>query len=252
MNLDFPVVFDDDGTEENFSGMTFSQLPEWAQDRIKDYSLTVYYYEDMTEEEVREFFRRLNNGKPLSATELTRVKAVSLPMFQHIAEHPAIQTVVSDKDKARFNHENIAFQIAGLAFMENPDFGTKAFRPWIESVSLDSEKENQIISGLDYVNDFLTYLDSEDLDAKEVKRISRKIKSRTHFVAMAYFGMLCALNDVEQEEYNTTVCNFFNCSSTTTSNEYNSTIGSGSAKAEAVTKRKNVVDSMMHDMLVNA
>lgn len=40
---DTPPVYDDDGQEDNISGMSFSQLPEWAQDRVKDYSLTIYY-----------------------------------------------------------------------------------------------------------------------------------------------------------------------------------------------------------------
>ena len=46
-------IFDDDGNMEDISGMTFSQLPEWVQDRINEYSLTIYYYEDMTEQEIR-------------------------------------------------------------------------------------------------------------------------------------------------------------------------------------------------------
>lgn len=45
---DTPPVYDDDGNMEDISGMTFSQLPEWVQDRINEYSLTIYYYEDMT------------------------------------------------------------------------------------------------------------------------------------------------------------------------------------------------------------
>ena len=57
LSADIPAVMDDEGNTEDFSGMTFDQLPEWAQDRIKDYNLTIYYYEDMTEDEVREFFQ---------------------------------------------------------------------------------------------------------------------------------------------------------------------------------------------------
>ena len=64
--------------------------PKWARDRIKDYNLTIYYYEGMRETEIREFFRRLNNGKPLSAIELTRANVPSLAIFQQLAEHKAI------------------------------------------------------------------------------------------------------------------------------------------------------------------
>ena len=47
LSIDTPVVVDDNGCVEDVSGMYFSQLPEWVQDRIRDYNLTIYYYEDM-------------------------------------------------------------------------------------------------------------------------------------------------------------------------------------------------------------
>ena len=78
LSADTPSVMNENGCVEDISGMYFSQLPEWVQDKIKDYNLTIYYYADMTEQEIREFFRRLNNGKPLSAIELTRANVPSL------------------------------------------------------------------------------------------------------------------------------------------------------------------------------
>ena len=78
---DTPTVVDDNGCVEDVSGLYFSQLPEWARDRIKDYNLTIYYYEGMTETEIREFFRRLNNGKPFFAWINTK----ALPELRRLA-----------------------------------------------------------------------------------------------------------------------------------------------------------------------
>ena len=119
---DTPPVYDDDGQEEDISGMTFEQLPERAQDRVKDYSLTIYYYEGMTDKEVKEFFRRLNNGKPLSAVELTRVNTPCLDKFQELAKHPAIQYVTTDAAKKRFTHEQIAMQVYHIVAEETRTF----------------------------------------------------------------------------------------------------------------------------------
>lgn len=85
LSLDTPPVYNEEGEQEDITGMTFENLPEWAQDKVKDYSLTIYYYENMTDGEIREFFRRLNNGKALTAVELTRVNTPSLEKFQEIA-----------------------------------------------------------------------------------------------------------------------------------------------------------------------
>ena len=125
---DTPTVVDDNGCVEDVSGLYFSQLPEWVRDRIKDYNLTIYYYEGMTETEIREFFRRLNNGKPLSAIELTRANVPSLAIFQQLAKHKAIQFVVSEAGRKRFTDEMIAMQLYQLITEESPDFSTKPFR----------------------------------------------------------------------------------------------------------------------------
>lgn len=246
LSVDFPMVYDDDGLEENFSGMYWAQLPEWAQDRIKDYNLLVYYYEDMKEEEVREFFRRLNNGKPLSAVELTRVKAVSIADFQEIAKHEAIVNATTEKGKSRFADENLVMQTYAMAYMDNLDFGTKAFRPYIQEAVVTQEQKNRILHGLDYVALCMQWLE-EQTDSKEAAKVLKKLKSRTHFVAMSYYGMLCLDAGKAQEEFNSKVFEFFNTGNNKASMSavYNETVGAGSARSEAVKRRKGVIGAMI-------
>lgn len=245
----FPIVYDEEGNTENFSGLMWENLPEWAQDRIKDYSLTVYYFEDMKEEEIREFFRRLNNGKPLSAVELTRVQATSIADFQTIAKHNAIASSVTERGKTRFTDEQYAMQVYAMAYMDNLDFGTKAFRPYIQSVIVTPEQKTRIINALDYVYNCMSWLTerAENEESKESAKVLKKIKSRTHFVAMAYYAMLCIDANRTQDEYNNKVFEFFNTgtSKATVSAIYNETIRAGSAKGEAVQRRKDVIDSMI-------
>ena len=217
---DIPVVTDDDGNVENFSGMTFSQLPEWAQDRIKDYNLTIYYYEGMTQEEIKEFFRRLNNGKPLSAIELTRVNAPCLERFQQLAKHDAIQNVVTVTGKKRFTDEMIAMQLYHMVTVENPDFSTKPFREWIREVQIDDS-------------------------IMDDKKVIKTIKARTHFISAAYFCYR-AIDKLDQDEINDVLKNFFS-GNPSTSEDYNKTVTSGSAKPAAVKMRKDVMDKLVED-----
>lgn len=249
LTTDFPICFDDEGNEEDFSGMNWENLPEWAQDRIRDTNITCYYLEDSNEAEIREMFRRLNNGKPLSATELTRVKAVSLPVFQTIAKHPAIDMATTEKGKARFTDETLAFQIYGMAYMENPCFGTKEFRPFIESAVVAPDQQKRIKNGLDMLYNLLEVLAEEPKENKENARVFKRVKAKTHFVAMAYLAMMCAENDVEQDDFNAAVYDFFKTSATATSAEYLRTIGAGAASAQAVQGRKSVIDTMAQELI---
>lgn len=236
---DTPEVFDDSGNAENISGMIFSQLPEWVQDRIKDFNLTIYYYDGMTEEEIKEFFRRLNNGKPLTAVEFTRVNTPSLEKFQELAKHEAIQNVVTVAGKKRFTDENIAMQIYNICTSESPDFSTKSFREWAKTVEVNDAIMDNIKIGLDAFSNFFL-----SLDDSEEKKIIRTVKTRSHFVSCAFYCYMAKLNGKAQEEITRDLHEFFS-GSPSTSEEYNKTVGAGSAKPTAVQTRQKIMRNLV-------
>ena len=238
LSTDTPAVVDDNGCVDDVSGLYFSQLPEWVRDRIKDYNLTIYYYEGMTEAEVREFFRRLNNGKPLSSIELTRANVPSLTIFQQLAKHKAIQFVVSEAGRKRFTDEMIAMQLYQLITEESPDFSTKPFREWASKVEVDSEVLDTINAGLDAYSVFARSL----IDVNN--KVLRTVKGRTHFISCAYYCCLAVQYDVNQDEINRTLTEFFS-GHPSISPEYNHTVSAGSAKPTSVQKRRDVMQSLL-------
>lgn len=243
-----PVIINDKGEEEDISGCCFEALPEWARDAIKDYSLTIYYYEDMNEDEVREFFRRLNNGKPLKAIELTRVKAKSIEAFQRLANHDAVMEAVSEKGRKSYTDELITMQIYAMDKMENLDFGNKSFRPWIQEEVLSIENEAEIINGLDYVKALFDHMGQAleaSPDSREDKRVNKKIHTRTNFVSIAYAGLLASRKELDKADFVTAIYKFFDCSTTSTNAEYNSSVGAGSARGDNVQKRKTAMQELI-------
>ena len=238
LSTDTPAIVDDSGGVEDVSGLYFSQLPEWVRDRIKDYNLTIYYYEGMTETEIREFFRRLNNGKPLSAIELTRANVPSLTIFQQLAKHKAIQFVVSEAGRKRFTDEMIAMQLYQLITEESPDFSTKPFREWASKVEVDSEVLDTINAGLDAYSVFARSL----IDVNN--KVLRTVKGRTHFISCAYYCCLAVQYDVNQDEINRTLTEFFS-GHPSISPEYNHTVSAGSAKPTSVQTRRDVMRSLL-------
>ena len=238
LSTDTPAVVDDNGGTEDVSGMYFSQLPEWARDRIKDYNLTIYYYADMTEQEVREFFRRLNNGKPLSAIELTQANVPSLTIFQQLAKHNAIQFVISEAGRKRFTDEMVAMQLYQLITEEYPDFSTKPFRDWASKVEVNSEVLDTINAGLDAYMVFAKGL----IDVNN--KVLRTVKGRTHFISCAYYCCLAVENGVSQDEIDRTLTEFFS-GHPSISPEYNRTVSAGSAKPTSVQTRRDVMRSLL-------
>lgn len=245
LNTEIPPVHNENGEEEDITGATFEALPDWCKDAITDYSLLIYYFESISEDEVRELFFRLNNGKPLTSIELTRVRADSLASFQKLAKHPAIAESISDKGKARYNDENAAMQMWVMAYEDEPDFSTKAFRPAIEKAVVTDEQMEEMTAALDYVKGFHDSLNMEGLESKETKRVARKAKSRTHLVSLCYLAIEAIKAGIDQDGYNNMAYTFFNTTSTSVSDVYNSTVGSGSARGENVQKRKAVMTDLV-------
>ena len=58
-----------DGVEYQIAGKKFSQLDEAVQDKIKSAEIQVYMFTGCTDEDIRETYRRQNNGQSLSNTQ---------------------------------------------------------------------------------------------------------------------------------------------------------------------------------------
>ena len=90
-----PVILD--GVEYEIAGKKFSQLDEAAQDKIRTSEVTVYMFTGCTEEDIREMYRRQNNGKSLSNTQKrTAIEsdAMSEIVFS-LADHPFFDKILS-------------------------------------------------------------------------------------------------------------------------------------------------------------
>ena len=235
------MVHTDSGEEYDMSGKKFSELPEWAQNAIKDYMFTIYYYDSLTEDERDELFFRLNNGKPLTSIELTRIKATSLEKFQQIAALPAIADAISDKGKLKYNDETVAMQAWAICFMENPDFTTAKFRDVIQAAEVTEEQVERLTDACDYVSAYLRTLNTDDKDGA---RIYKRVRSKTHLVSAIYLANK-VLDKMTTEEFGEKLDVFFRGNETSISPEYNAACRSGSARDTAIATRKAALDKLI-------
>lgn len=176
--VNIPSFEDEEGNEQDFNGLLYSQLPEDFQDTIKTYSLTVYYYENMDQEDAEEMFRRLNNGKSLTAIELTRVNAISGDKIRKIASHDLFHVALSEKSLASYANEDVVIKTWILLYGGKKSFETKYIRPVMkESVISEDQMEeiNKIYDG------FLSIC--RDLQNDNPK-IAKKILGKNHLISL--------------------------------------------------------------------
>lgn len=226
--------------ELDINGSYFSDLPEDLQDRIKDYSLTVYYFDGITEDEINEMFFRLNNGKPLSAIELTRVKAKSLEKFQEIGKHELFTSTLTEKAISKYTHEDLVIKSWVMLNTENPDLGTKNIRSIVEKEDVTDEQIDSLKTAYDKVLEVYTTLTATG--DKQDKKTAKRIITRTHFLSLLPIISKQVNNSTwDTEQFINWVKHFFGSENTTINEEYNELSKSGSNKPDNIKRRLEII-----------
>lgn len=269
--FDIPRKYDhDDEGVLVLEGKKFDDLPEWAQKVIKQYQIDVVVYKRITDTEIREFFSRLNYGKTMTATEITRVKTPCLEKFQELAHMEAVQMVMTETARKSFVDENLVMQIYQCVTKDENDFSSKVFREWVQGLEvLDNDSVSLIHDALEVFGILYKRFKNihEMMRGKDAaaKKLVTMLKKRIHFVSSVYAITLILkkrgwTDTLTQEEIRDAadiadkfLRSFFrletNNGYASYSDDYNNTVTSGSAKAEAVTKRKAAINSAVTDFI---
>ena len=143
---DIPYVQnpDDVEVEEDINDLTFSELSEEYRDLILAYTFTIYYYDSITDEQINEMFYRLNNGKPLSAIELSRAKAKSLDVIRRLASHELFTSTLTESALSKYVADDLVIKTYVLLFTDSYDLSSKNVRNIIENFEISEDEENQM------------------------------------------------------------------------------------------------------------
>lgn len=167
-----------EGVSEEYEGKFFNELPEEVKDEIISYSLTVYYFEDITDEEVNEMFFRLNNGKPLTAIELTRVKTKSFDKIKELAAHPIFTEALKDSQINKYTNEDIVIKALIMLNEDKPSLKNEFIRPWITETEITEEMAAGVTLALDNLKAVHDCL----VEAGNIKA-AKKLYFRTHLIS---------------------------------------------------------------------
>jgi len=225
-------VENEDGTSDmvDINTLHFDEMEEALRDELTAYSFTIYYFDGITDDEVSEMFFRLNNGKALSAIELTRVKAKSMDAIREIGRHELFSSALTEKALERYVNEDIVIKSYALLHEEEPSLETKAIRPLMEKVEITGEDREQ----LERIYDRILAVHG----MIENKKISRRILVRTHMISIVPIAWKSIEDGLSEREFMEWFVTFFSGKrSASVSTIYNSCAGSGSARKEAVRGR---------------
>lgn len=246
LNDEFPLIgiptFDmEDGSELDLNGKRFSELPEDFQDNIKLFSFTVNYYENMDQDDVEELFRRLNNGRPLSAIELTRATASSKKMIREIAAHRIFQTALNEKSMAGYVNEDIAIKTWILFYGDTKSFETRIVRPTMRDSIITDAQTQEILQCYDRMLEEYELIKKKE--TRESARVCRKIFKKTHMLSLMPIIRKSIVESAEKEKMSDWIEEFFKpAKEASIMEQYNENAKAGSAKAEAIKAREAALE----------
>ncbi|SDB14823.1 DUF262 domain-containing protein [Eubacterium oxidoreducens] len=225
--------------EVDVNGMTYEQLPEELQDAFKNFHMNAYSFDDATDEDVVEIMARLNNGKPLSAIDNTRIKAKDLAGIKRLAFHKLFTEFLTEKAIARRQNEEIV--VKTYLHLANPESGldNKDIRPVYETLEVSPDVEKMLTERFDYLYDVVAEMTrkGEKLTKKAVKTILKK----THMVSVMYIIDRAVKEGVPFEDVIKCLTQFYDEGKPSSDERYNEACSNGSNHAGNVIARREAL-----------
>lgn len=243
-----PIPYLDENGNEcsvDISGKKFSELEEELQDIIADATITVKYYDNLSQSQKAEMFRRLNNGKPLSAKSRTLASAKNIGGLLDIGSHKLFEEMLTEKSRANKNHAVIVVKAWAMMTKDAKDisFASKDFNPMIEEAEISAE-ENQNLSTL---FDFIVNVHDELVLRKE-KSVAKKLYTETHFVSLVPHIKVAMDNEVTEAMIAEWLINFFKTENNTDIySKYSEACAGGVASNTSIVARHEVLEESYNE-----
>ena len=238
-----PVTYYNELTdaEETFdmSGKTFEELPEGLQEKIKNARISVVYFDNLTKEEERELFKRLNAGKPLSTKSRLLASCKDVEGLLDIGSHKLFMEMLTDKARSNKNQVALVMKCWCMMNQEINDvcFESKVFNPLLEKTEITETEKLAMIEVFNLMVDTHNVL----VDRKE-KKIAKKLYTETHMVSLVPYFKSAIEDGIDVEMMADWLIEFFGADDgASVSTLYNEAAGSGSAKYSNIIDRDDAL-----------
>jgi hypothetical protein len=222
----------------DISGKKFSELPEELQDAILSYSLTIYYYEQITEAQVATLFRKLNNGKPLSTKERNIASCVDIENVTEIGEHELFKSIITNKGFETRKQIPLVMKVWCMLNQEEVSFESKVFNHTMQETIITDEQREELNKVLDELKNVYMNLAEQFDDKAKVRAMRKKLASETHLISFVPFVKKALDENISTDMLTKFFINFYDVADgASISSIYNDTVKGGSAKAVNIARR---------------
>lgn len=221
-------------TEVNISGSKFSELPESLKDHLNTVMFAVTYFDNLTKEEERELFKRLNAGKPLSVKSQLLASCNDIEGLMDIGSHPLFSEMLTDK--ARDNKNQVTLVMKAWCMLTMPieeiSFESKQFNPLFEETNIVATEK----AVLNKVFDLIAATHAALVEKKE-KATAKKLYTETHMISLVPYFNKAVDAGTSAEMMADWLVDFFS----EENEDYTTAAGNGSAKNANIVARNTAL-----------
>ena len=174
---------DSTGNEVDLNGLTFFELDEELRDAITDYTMTVYFFTDITDDEISDMMSRLNNGKPLTGVENARIKAKKLSVIKKLADTELFKNTMTEAQMKGYHNEDVVIKTALQVFNEQYELSTANVKDAYETLEFTEEQVERLEEIFDKANEAI-----DTVKELASKKVVRKVLKKTNLVNIIYLA----------------------------------------------------------------
>lgn len=190
LNNEFVLTGCEPFNDVELNGKLFTDLDEEIRDAITDYTMTVYFFTDITDDEICDMMSRLNNGKPLTGVENARINAKQLGVISLLANHPLFKENMSEAQIKGYHNEDVVIKTALQMFEKEFELSTKNVKEAYETLAFTEEQVKKLTATFDKAYEAISTV--KELAKKAVVRKALKKTNLVGIICLAYEDLVDA------------------------------------------------------------
>lgn len=204
---------DNDGNELNLIGSKFSDLDEYLQQRIINYSLQIYYYDDLTEAEAADIISRANNGQPMTSVEKARIGSPSLSIFKNMSKHEMFDLLLTPTARNGSGDTEIIAKTWIMLYSDKKSFDKEVFSPVMSGTLISEEEQTKINQIYDYVvdvyNTIIGKAETEDDEVKQKRFAKSILGKKVHLLSLIPYFKEGVESQIDPEDFVNWITEFY-------------------------------------------
>ena len=164
--------------DPELDGKYYNDLTEAQKEAFDDATILSYFFITIDDDEIVDMMSRLNNGKPITNTELARIKSKDIHTIQKLADSPVLTKNLTPAALNGYANEDIIVKLYLMIYKKNYELSSKNVRAAFENEKFSDAQVSEMLKILDIADK------AYDIIVKAPRKTYKKAIQRTNILSL--------------------------------------------------------------------